>query len=87
MCSCFRLAPAKPDWQISQKEWTNPEGAGHPEIDFGVAPARTVAGKAIIAGILLRAEALHAAPRIDQRAVDREMIARQQPSDLRLGQD
>src|SRR5215831_2778591 len=52
------------------------------EVRQGVAPA----ARAIATfRRLLRFQALHRSPRLDQRAIDRKMLARQQPLDARLG--
>ncbi len=50
-----------------------------PKIDLGIAPARLVRRRLIGPSFVLRAEALHAGPRLDQGAVDREVVARQEP--------
>ena len=52
------------------------------EVALGVA-AWTLA---VVVASILPAEALERGPRLDQRAVHREVIARQQPLDLRLRQ-
>src|SRR5512146_393470 len=53
-----------------------------PEIRRGIAPA--LGALAIIVRRIFRPEALHRSPGFDQRAIDREMLARQQPLDARL---
>ena len=53
-----------------------------PEIGWRVASAAS----AIATDRLLRLEALHRSPRFDQRAIHREVLARQQSLDPRLGQ-
>ena len=55
------------------------------EVDLGIAPAarRRFVAIAAIPGL----EALQAGPGFHQRAVDREVLRRQQPLDLGLGQD
>jgi hypothetical protein len=57
------------------------------KIDLGVATAWFAGRMTVRASLLLRTEALHAAPRLDQRAIDREMIVRQKTPHLRSGQD
>src|SRR5207302_7724982 len=47
---------------------------------------RPAIGHAAAIRRFLRLEALHRSPRLDQRAVDREVLARQQSLDPRLGQ-
>src|SRR5258708_18420137 len=44
---------------------------------FGIAASRR----------LIRLDALHRSPRLDQRAIDREVLARQQPFDPGLSED
>jgi hypothetical protein len=53
------------------------------EVSLGVA-ARTLT---IVIVTIFPAEALDRRPRLDQRAIDREVIARQRPLHLRLGQN
>src|SRR5688500_329158 len=53
------------------------------EVGFGIAP--DAAGRRL-ARAVLRFDALHRSPGLDQRAVDREVIARQQLLHLGLGQ-
>src|SRR5262249_12488629 len=55
------------------------------EIRRGVAPA--VRAVPITVRRIFRLEALHRSPRLDQRAIDRKMLARQQPLDARLSED
>jgi hypothetical protein len=61
-----------------------------PEVDGRVAAAIT-AITAIAAvrpvGLVLWAEALHAGPRLDQRTVDADVVARKEPPHPRLRQD
>ena len=57
------------------------------EVDGRVAPAITDIAAVWPVGFFLSAEALHSGPRLDQRAVEAEVIARQQPPDARLRQD
>src|SRR6266850_829523 len=53
------------------------------EVALAVA-ARTLT---VVVASVLPAEALDRSPRLDQRAVDREVVARQQPLHLRLSQN
>src|SRR5688500_19795120 len=53
------------------------------EVGFGIAP--DAAGRRL-ARAVLRFDALHRSPGLDQRAVDREVVARQQLLHLGLGQ-
>ena len=59
---------------------------GAAEVDLVVATAWGIAGRSIRSGFILWTEALHAAPRFDQRAVHREVLVRQQPIHLRTRQ-
>jgi hypothetical protein len=53
------------------------------EVRFGIAPA---ALSRRLARAVLRLDALHRGPGLDQRAIDREVIARQKPFHLGLRQ-
>ena len=55
------------------------------EVDLGIAPAAR--RRFVTIASIPRLEALQAGPGFHQRAVDREVLRRQQPLDLGLGQD
>src|SRR5205085_5427072 len=50
-------------------------------------PLAVPAGLWRLAAAVLRAEVLHRCPGLDQRPVDRKMLAREQRLDLRVGED
>jgi hypothetical protein len=47
-------------------------------------PAAVAAARRWLVGAILRAEALHRCPRLDQRAIDRKMLPTQELPNLRL---